>query len=103
MCVRQFRISRKYLLCIRLFYFIGSPLRSAISSAIIKLNEEGKILEMKEKWWKKERGGGACMVSLTCLDILLEPYLVFGIPIFKIVFVLSLKLVLGGEYVVSPS
>lgn len=42
--------------------FPGSPLRSAISSAIIKLNEERKISQLKEKWWKKERGGGACQV-----------------------------------------
>ena len=40
----------------------GSPLRSALSSAIIKLNEEGLIMQLKEKWWKKERGGGACQV-----------------------------------------
>ena len=39
---------------------LGSPLRSALSSAIIKLNEDGVIMELKEKWWKKERGGGSC-------------------------------------------
>ena len=40
----------------------GSPIRSAVSSAIIKLNEEGVIQRLKTKWWKKERGGGACQV-----------------------------------------
>ena len=40
--------------------FLGSPLRPYISSAIIKLNEEGVIARLKTKWWEKERGGGAC-------------------------------------------
>ncbi len=39
----------------------GSPLRSAVSSAIIKLKEEGTIARLKEKWWKK-KGGGECAV-----------------------------------------
>jgi hypothetical protein len=34
-----------------------------VSSAIIKLNEEGVIQRLKTKWWKKERGGGACQVT----------------------------------------
>lgn len=42
--------------------FSGSPLRPFISSAIIKLNEEGVIGHLKTKWWQKERGGGACLV-----------------------------------------
>jgi hypothetical protein len=37
--------------------------RSALSSAIIKLNEEGLIMELKEKWCEKEKGGGACQVK----------------------------------------
>lgn len=39
----------------------GSPLRAHISSAIIKLNEQGTIARLKAKWWEKERGGGACL------------------------------------------
>ncbi len=42
--------------------FSGSPLRSPISNAIIKLNEMGKIQALKKKWWEKERGGGTCQV-----------------------------------------
>lgn len=38
----------------------GSPLRSVLSSAVIKLNEDGVIMQLKEKWWKRERGGGSC-------------------------------------------
>ena len=34
----------------------GSPLRSYVSSAIIKLNEEGIIQRLKNKWWKNENG-----------------------------------------------
>ncbi len=40
--------------------FLGSPLRAAISSAIIRLNEDRTIASLKEKWWRQERGGGAC-------------------------------------------
>ena len=35
-------------------------MRSYISSAIIKLNEEGTIQRLKTKWWKKEQSGGEC-------------------------------------------
>ena len=35
-------------------------MRSYISSAIIKLNEEGTIQRLKTKWWKKEQAGGEC-------------------------------------------
>ena len=41
-------------------FWIGSPLRSHISSAIIKLNEDGIIQRLKTKWWKKDHGGRAC-------------------------------------------
>ena len=39
-----------------LSFLIGSPLRSYVSSAIIKLNEEGIIQRLKNKWWKNENG-----------------------------------------------
>lgn len=45
---------------INIIFWIGSPLRSHISSAIIKLNEDGIIQRLKTKWWKKEHGGSAC-------------------------------------------
>ena len=38
----------------------GSRLRSLVSSAIIKLREEGFIAKLKKKWWQEERGGGDC-------------------------------------------
>ena len=44
--------------------FSGSSLRGPISNAIIKLNEEGYISNLKDQWWKKERGGGTCAVGL---------------------------------------
>ena len=43
--------------------FSGSSLRGPISNAIIKLNEEGYISNLKDQWWKKERGGGTCAVG----------------------------------------
>merc|ERR1719402_2117100 len=39
-----------------------SPYTSAISQGVIKLIETGKVLEIKKKWWEKERGGGQCSV-----------------------------------------
>lgn len=40
-----------------------SPFRTAISGAILKLQEEGKLHILKTRWWKEKRGGGACRVS----------------------------------------
>ena len=40
--------------------FSGSSLRGPISNAIIKLNEEGYISNLKDQWWKKE---GTCAVG----------------------------------------
>ena len=42
----------------------GSSLRGPISDAIIKLNEQGFIQNLKKKWWENERGGGTCMVTI---------------------------------------
>ncbi|EZA54440.1 Glutamate receptor, ionotropic kainate, partial [Ooceraea biroi] len=38
----------------------NSPYRTAISGAILKLQEEGKLHMLKTRWWKEKRGGGAC-------------------------------------------
>jgi hypothetical protein len=38
----------------------GSALRPLVSSAVIRLKEEGTIAALKRKWWQEERGGGAC-------------------------------------------
>ncbi|XP_018331081.1 glutamate receptor ionotropic, kainate 2 isoform X2 [Agrilus planipennis] len=38
----------------------NSPFRTAISGAILKLQEEGKLHVLKTRWWKEKRGGGAC-------------------------------------------
>lgn len=40
-----------------------SPYRTAISGAILKLQEEGKLHVLKTRWWKEKRGGGSCRVS----------------------------------------
>ncbi|KAF7282954.1 hypothetical protein GWI33_001764 [Rhynchophorus ferrugineus] len=45
-------------------YGIGMPMnadyRHSINSAVLKLQETGKLIELKEKWWKKEREGEPC-------------------------------------------
>ncbi|XP_043469345.1 glutamate receptor ionotropic, kainate 2 isoform X3 [Leptopilina heterotoma] len=38
----------------------NSPYRTAISGAILKLQEEGTLHTLKTRWWKERRGGGAC-------------------------------------------
>ncbi|XP_046669488.1 glutamate receptor ionotropic, kainate 2 isoform X2 [Homalodisca vitripennis] len=38
----------------------NSPYRTAISGAILKLQEEGKLHILKTRWWKEKRGGGSC-------------------------------------------
>ncbi|GAB6032835.1 hypothetical protein CHUAL_012037 [Chamberlinius hualienensis] len=38
----------------------GSPYRSLFSRAILRLQESGQLHVLKEKWWKKEMGGGKC-------------------------------------------
>lgn len=40
----------------------GSPYRTLISGAVLKLQEEGRLHLLKTKWWKEKRGGGACRV-----------------------------------------
>ncbi|XP_030746457.1 glutamate receptor ionotropic, kainate 2-like [Sitophilus oryzae] len=45
-------------------YGIGMPMnadyRHSINSAVLKLQETGKLIELKEKWWKKQREGEPC-------------------------------------------
>ncbi|KAJ8970837.1 hypothetical protein NQ317_000711 [Molorchus minor] len=38
----------------------NSPFRTAISGAILKLQEEGRLRILKTRWWKEKRGGGKC-------------------------------------------
>ena len=38
----------------------GSPYRVPISSAILRLQEKGRLHVLKNRWWKERRGGGQC-------------------------------------------
>ena len=40
-----------------------SPFRTPISSAILQLQEGGKLHMLKDTWWKQRKGGGKCKVS----------------------------------------
>jgi hypothetical protein len=40
-----------------------SIFRNQLSTAVLKLQESGKLAKMKNRWWKEERGGGKCVVS----------------------------------------
>nr|CAD7453105.1 unnamed protein product [Timema tahoe] len=39
----------------------NSPYRNMLTTAVLKLQESGRITELQDKWWKQERGGGACV------------------------------------------
>lgn len=38
----------------------GSSIREALNYAILKLQEQGVLSQLKNKWWKEQRGGGNC-------------------------------------------
>jgi glutamate receptor, ionotropic, invertebrate len=41
----------------------GSPYRTLISGAVLKLQEDGRLHVLKTRWWKEKRGGGSCRVN----------------------------------------
>ncbi|KAI5637683.1 ligated ion channel l-glutamate- and glycine-binding site domain-containing protein [Phthorimaea operculella] len=38
----------------------SSPYRQELNLALLRLQESGKLREMKHSWWKERNGGGAC-------------------------------------------
>lgn len=38
-------------------------MRTYINDAILKMQERGKLMELKKKWWVDLNGGGLCDVS----------------------------------------
>nr|APZ81409.1 glutamate receptor ionotropic 1 [Adelphocoris lineolatus] len=38
----------------------NSSYRNVLSRNVIKLQEKGKLTQLRDKWWKEKRGGGAC-------------------------------------------
>lgn len=47
----------------RICFLSDSPYRSALSEAVLRLQEQGVLTSLKRKWWMEKRGGGACSVS----------------------------------------
>ncbi|XP_066261902.1 glutamate receptor ionotropic, kainate 2-like [Euwallacea similis] len=49
-------------------YAIGMPLnadyRGSVNSAILRLSETGKLAELREKWWVRERDGPPCPTKI---------------------------------------
>ncbi|KAK4291151.1 hypothetical protein Pmani_036002, partial [Petrolisthes manimaculis] len=41
----------------------GSPYTNTISEAVLSLQENGKLLELRTMWWKRKHGGGQCKVD----------------------------------------
>ncbi|CAH1402280.1 unnamed protein product [Nezara viridula] len=38
----------------------NSSYRNALNKNVVRLQENGKLTQLKDKWWKEKRGGGAC-------------------------------------------
>lgn len=57
--------------------FVDSPYRTAISGAVLKLQEEGKLHLLKQKWWKEKRGGGSCRVRVRLFINYLAPVFLY--------------------------
>lgn len=45
-----------------IFVCLDSPYRTKISGAVLKMQEDGRLFSLKEKWWKQMYGGN-CEVS----------------------------------------
>ncbi|KAK3923037.1 Glutamate receptor ionotropic, kainate 2 [Frankliniella fusca] len=41
----------------------NAPYLSALSAAVVKLQESGKLSELRTRWWEQRRGGGKCIGS----------------------------------------
>ncbi|XP_014247015.1 glutamate receptor ionotropic, kainate 2-like isoform X1 [Cimex lectularius] len=41
----------------------NSSYRNVLSRNVVKLQEKGKLTQLKNKWWREKRGGGACAVK----------------------------------------
>ncbi|XP_014247014.1 glutamate receptor ionotropic, kainate 2-like [Cimex lectularius] len=41
----------------------NSSYYNVLSRNVVKLQEKGKLTQLKNKWWKEKRGGGACAVK----------------------------------------
>ncbi|GJQ75980.1 hypothetical protein Trydic_g18034 [Trypoxylus dichotomus] len=39
---------------------VNAPYRGSINNCILKMQEDGTLRKLKEKWWKQMHGGGAC-------------------------------------------
>ena len=70
----------------------GSRLRPLVSSAVIRLKEEGVIAALKRKWWREERGGGLCEAREAAASVNMLTLQNLG----GIFMVLGLGLLLGG-------
>ncbi|CAG2102365.1 unnamed protein product [Medioppia subpectinata] len=45
---------------ILIVHILDSPYRNPLSQAILKLHENGVLLQLKDRWWKQKKGGGQC-------------------------------------------
>lgn len=47
------------------YFSLDSPYRTAISGAVLRLQEQGKLKEMKKKWWSHWKSNNSkCEVSI---------------------------------------
>lgn len=57
---------------------LDSPYRKAITGAILKMQEEGKLHQLKTTWWKEKGGGGKCIFVVVLSSDCGEYLLVLG-------------------------
>lgn len=61
-------LCKRFISLKNLIFILDSPYRTAISGAVLKMQEEGKLHQLKAKWWKEMHGGGSCKVRTQTLD-----------------------------------
>lgn len=51
--------------------FSDAEYRNALSEGILRMQENGKLAALKNKWWKEKKGGGACSVIIFSIQFLI--------------------------------
>lgn len=41
----------------------GSPYRALVNAAVLRLQELGRLHDLKQRWWKERKEGGKCKVG----------------------------------------
>lgn len=47
--------------------FVDYKYFNELSEGVLQLLEQGKLTELKTRWWEERKGGGACSVRCTII------------------------------------